>query len=450
MGFTLWFLIAGGLLIFMALAGSVLKRLPLSTAMVYLALGVGLGPLGFGLLDLDLVRDSAVIERVAELAVLTSLFSAGLKLRIPLSEGRWRLPVRLAFGSMTLTVGLIALTGVVGLGLPIGAAILLGGLLAPTDPVLASDVQVEHPGDRDRLRFSLTGEAGLNDGSAFPFVMLGLGLLGLHELGEYGWRWLAIDVLWAVAGGLAIGWLLGMLVGRLVLYLRRAHKEAIGLDDFLALGLIALAYAVALLLHTYGFLAVFAAGLALRRIEMQATAGQEQAVDSAPTLQPSAGAPERAKQLATDPDHAPAYMAQAVLGFNEQLERIGEVAVVVLVGGILSASRLPAQAIWFVPLLFLVIRPVSVWLGLIGSRSSADQRRLIAWFGIRGIGSVYYLAFAAQHGLDPALAEQIAGLALSAVAASVVVHGISVTPLMRRYQRQQAEPRRERESAAEG
>jgi NhaP-type Na+/H+ or K+/H+ antiporter len=124
--------------------------------------------------------------------------------------------------------------------------------------------------------------------------------------------------------------------------------------------------------------------------------------------------------------------------------------VVVLVGGILSASRLPAQAIWFVPLLFLVIRPVSVWLGLIGSRSSADQRRLIAWFGIRGIGSVYYLAFAAQHGLDPALAEQIAGLALSAVAASVVVHGISVTPLMRRYQRQQAEPRRERESAAEG
>src|SRR5829696_1569403 len=275
MTFTLWFLIAGGLLIFMALAGSVLKRLPLSTAMVYLAVGLGLGPLGVGLLDLSIVRDAALIERVAEVAVLISLFSAGLKLRMPLSEGRWRLPGRLAFGAMAITVGLIALAGVIGLGLPLGAAVLLGGLLAPTDPVLAADVQVEHPGDRDRLRFSLTGEAALNDGSAGPFVMLGLGLLGLHELGDFGWRWLAIDLLWAVAGGLAIGWLLGMLVGRLVLYLRRTHKEAVGLDDFLGLGLIALSYAVALLLHTYGFLAVFAAGLALRKIEASSV-GQEQ------------------------------------------------------------------------------------------------------------------------------------------------------------------------------
>src|SRR4051812_675940 len=131
MTFTLWFLIAGGLLIFMALAGSVLKRLPLSTAMVYLAVGLGLGPLGLGLLDLDIVRDAALIERVAEVAVLISLFSAGLKLRMPLSEGRWRLPGRLAIGAMMLTVGLIALVGFLGLGLPLGAAILLGGMLAP-------------------------------------------------------------------------------------------------------------------------------------------------------------------------------------------------------------------------------------------------------------------------------------------------------------------------------
>jgi NhaP-type Na+/H+ or K+/H+ antiporter len=394
-----------------------------------------------GVLQLDLVRDASLIERVAEIAVLISLFSAGLKLRIPLSEGRWRLPVRLAFGSMTLTVGLIALAGVVGLGLPLGAAILLGGLLAPTDPVLASDVQVEHPGDRDRLRFSLTGEAGLNDGSAFPFVMLGLGLLGLHELGEYGWRWLAIDVLWAVAGGLAIGWLLGMLVGRMVLYLRREHKEAVGLDDFLGLGLIALAYGTALLLHTYGFLAVFAAGLALRRIEMRSS-GERETEPPAETML-AGGAPERterATQLATDPDHAPAYMAQAVLGFNEQLERIGEVAVVVLIGGILSASPVPSATLWLAPLVFLLIRPISVWLGALGSRSSGSQRRLIAWFGIRGIGSLYYLAYAAEHGLDPALAQQLGALVLSLVAVSIVVHGISVTPLMRRYRREQAAP----------
>jgi sodium/hydrogen antiporter len=449
MTFTFWFLIAGGLLVFMALAGSVLRRLPLSTAMVYLAVGVALGPLGAGLLQVDLVRDAPLIERVAEIAVLISLFSAGLKLRIPLLEGRWHLPVRLAFGSMALTVGLIALAGVYGLGLPLGAAILLGGLLAPTDPVLASDVQVEHPGDRDRLRFSLTGEAGLNDGSAFPFVMLGLGLLGLHELGEYGWRWLAIDVLWAVTGGLAIGWFLGMLVGRLVLYLRREHKEALGLDDFLGLGLIALAYGMALLLHTYGFLAVFAAGLALRRIEMRSNGEQ---AEPAPEAMLAGGAPERAEQaerLATDPEHAPAYMAQAVLGFNEQLERIGEVAVVVLVGGILSASHVPAAIFWFAPLLFLVIRPISVWLGMLGSRSSGAQRRLIAWFGIRGIGSVYYLAYAAEHGLDPALAQQLGALVLSLVAVSIVVHGISVTPLMRRYRREQPGPPPRGEPAAE-
>jgi len=448
MTFTLWFLIAGGLLIFMALAGSVLRRLPLSTAMVYLTVGLGLGPLGIGLLDLDLVRDAALIERVAEIAVLISLFSAGLKLRMPLSEGRWRLPGRLAFGSISLTVGLIALAGVAGLGLPLGAAILLGGLLAPTDPVLAADVQVEHPGDRDRLRFSLTGEAALNDGSAFPFVMLGLGLLGLHELGAFGWRWLAIDVLWAGVGGLVIGWLLGMLVGRLVLYLRRTHKEAVGLDDFLGLGLIALSYGAALLMHTYGFLAVFAAGLALRRIEMQSTAMQDIAQDTAPLLQPTPGT-DHAEQLATDPDHAPAYLAQAVLGFNEQLERIGEVAVVVLIGGLLATSQLPSASIWFVPLLLLVIRPVSVWLGLLGSHSSGTQRWLIAWFGIRGIGSVYYLAYAVQHGLEPALAKQLAALVLTTVAASIIVHGISVTPLMRLYRHKQSAPQHGRATEGE-
>jgi NhaP-type Na+/H+ or K+/H+ antiporter len=450
MTFTLWFLIAGGLLIFMALAGSVLKRLPLTTAMLYMAVGLALGPLGLGLLNVDLPRDAALVERVAELALLISLFTAGLKLRIPLSEGRWRLPARLIFGAMTLTVGLIALAGVLGLGLPLGAAILLGAILAPTDPVLASDVQVEHPGDRDRLRFSLTGEAGLNDGSAAPFVMLGLGLLGAHELGAYGWRWLAVDVFWAAAGGLGIGWLLGTLVGHLVLYLRREHKEAVGLDDFLALGLIALAYGAALLAHTYGFLAVFAAGLALRRIERRASERQPDA-DPEPgaALQPSVVSPRQAEQIATDPRQAPAFMAQAVLGFNEQLERIGEVAVVVLLGGLLAAIELPLDALWFVPLLLLVIRPVSVWLGLIGSRSSTTQRHLIAWFGIRGIGSVYYLAYAIQHGLDPELAERIAALALSAVAVSIVVHGISVTPLMRRYRREQPAPASGRERTAD-
>jgi NhaP-type Na+/H+ or K+/H+ antiporter len=426
----LWFVIVGLLFVVMALAGSVLKRLPLSTAMLYLAAGAALGPHGAGLLNLDVYEQSEIWERVTEVAVLVSLFAAGLKLRVPFLDGRWILPVRLATVSMLVTVGLVALAGVALLGLSWGAAILLGAILAPTDPVLASDVQVTDATDSDQLRFGLTGEAGLNDGAAFPFVMLGLGLLGVHELGEGGWRWIAIDLLWAVAAGLATGIVLGTLVGRLVLYLRATHREAVGLDDFLALGLIALAYGVALLLKGYGFLAVFAAGLALRRIEFRASHGQEPPEDVL-----VAASSAEAEKLATDPEKAPAYMAQAALGFTEQLERIGEAAVVLLLGGMLSASFLPPAAVWFIPLLFLVIRPAAVYAGTLGSRSTPAQRRLIAWFGIRGIGSVYYLTYAMQHGLPEALGRTLAALVLATVAVSVVVHGISVTPLMRRYAR---------------
>jgi len=429
MNFTLWFIIVGGIFIIMALVGSTLKRLPLTASMLYLLIGFGLGPYGYGLLRLDPVEHPAFLERITEVAVIISLFTAGLKLRTPLSEGRWRLPVWLASGCMLLTVGLIALAGVVGLGLSLGAAILLGAILAPTDPVLASDVQLEDPWDRDRLRFSLTGEAGLNDGTAFPFVMLGLGLLGVHELGEKGWRWLAVDVLWAVPGGLGLGWLLGTLVGYLVIYLRREHKEATGLDDFLALGLVALSYGIALLAHSYGFLAVFAAGLALRRVELRSTGETPSEEVKAMTR---VGEEE---EIATHPEKAPAYMVQAVLGFNEQIERIGEVAVVILLGGILSLRSLTPEILWFAPLLFLVIRPVAIGLGLMGFQISGLQRGLIAWFGIRGIGSIYYLMHALQHDLPPDIARQLTALTSTVVAISIVVHGISVTPLMNLYEK---------------
>ena len=334
---------------------------------------------------------------------------------------------------MTITVTLIAGIAMLGLGLSLGAAILLGAILAPTDPVLASDVQVVEAGDRDRLRFSLTGEGGLNDGAAFPFVMLGLGLLGLHDLGTAGWRWLAVDVLWAVSGGLLIGGALGTLIGKLVVYLRSRHKESFGFDEFLALGLIALAYGVAVLCHTYGFLAVLAAGLALRRVK-------EQPGRSVTSVARETGLQSRQAReaLATDSEYASAYMKQEVQVFNEQLERIAEVAIVLVVGAMLSYIRLPAGAGWFVLLLLLFVRPVSVWLGLLGAQVSRDQRILISWFGIRGIGSIYYLMYAINHDLPRALAEEITALTLTMVAVSIVVHGISVTPLMKLYGRRKA------------
>jgi len=430
---AIWFVATGLLLVGMAVASTVVARLPLTTALLYLGVGVAMGPVGLGLIRLDPIRDSALLERLTEVAVLVSLFGAGLKLRRALSDPRWRLPVLLATASMTWTVGLVAAIGVFALGLPLGVAVLLGAVLAPTDPVLASDVQVEHPTDQDRLRFALTGEAGLNDGAAFPFVMLGLGLLGLHDIGTFGWRWFVIDVVWATAAGLGIGWALGWGVSHVVLWLRRERKEAVGLDDLLGLGLIALAYGIALLLKSYGFLAVFAAGFALRReerLQTLATSGS----DAPPDVHAAANT-ARATEMATAHDTAPAYMAQATLGFIEQLERLLEAGIVLMLGGMLSARTLTPNGWWFVPVLFLVIRPLAVMLGAPMRGAPRFQRWLAAWFGIRGIGSVYYLMFALQHGLEGTTAERLVAIVFTTVAASVVVHGISVTPLMRRYAR---------------
>lgn len=423
----LWYLIIGILLVLVAVSGTVVKRLPFTATMVYLALGAVLGPVGLGFFIVEPMRSAAWLEHAAEIAVIVSLFTTGLKLRVPLRDKLWWVPVRLAFASMTITVGLVALVGVYGLGLPLGAAVLLGAILAPTDPVLASEVQLESATDTDKLRFSITGEAGLNDGTAFPFVMLGLGLLGLHEIGAWGWRWLTVDVIWAIIGGLAIGGGAGVLLGKLVIYLRREHKEGFGLDEFLALGLIASVYGAALITHTYGFLAVFAAGLALRSLERSHTG------DEAPEDMVSDVLSGKKEEIATHPEKAPAHMAEALLGFNEQMERVLEVGLVLLIGAMLMPQLLPWNELWFVAVLFLLIRPLAVLLGVRGKRVGSIQRRLISWFGIRGIGSLYYLMYAVNHGVSEEMSRRLVSLTLSVIACSVIGHGISVTPLMKWY-----------------
>ena len=432
MTFSIWALVIGLMFIMMALAGSLMKRLPVSASMFYLAVGYGLGIAGWGPMEPDSRELAPILERVTEVALLISLFSVGMKLGLPFSSHHWRLPLRLAFISMALTVGLITAVGVYLLALPLGAAVLLGGILAPTDPVLASDVQVDEPDDRDRLRFSLTGEGGLNDGAAFPFVMLGLGLLGMHDLGDGGWQWLWVDVLWALAGGLLIGALLGTIIGKLVVYLRTHHQQALGLDEFLALGLIALTFGVAQLVHASAFVAVFAAGLALQRIKE----GSREEPAPNPGV---AGLQDKEAHLAvaSHPQHAGAYMTQAVRGFNDQLERIAELIIILAVGAMLPFVEVDRWTLLFLALLFFVLRPISVWLGLLGAPVSGDQRLLIAWFGIRGIGSVYYLMFALNHGWSGSAADQAVSITLTAVAVSIVLHGISVTPLMVSYARRQ-------------
>ena len=413
---TYWYLILGILLIALAAGNVMVRRLPLTAAIVYLAAGYALGPHGANLITLHPLDDSGLLERFTEIAVIISLFSAGLKLRIVPKDRLWREPLRLAFISMTVTVALIAAAGVTVLGLPLGVAVILGAALAPTDPVLASEVQVADPGDRDRLRFALTGEAGLNDGTAFPFILLGLGLMGLHEVGAGFSRWILVDVVWAIVGGLAVGALLGRGVGLLTRRIRRQSEEEIVLDDFLAIGLIALAYGAALMIHAYGFLAVFAAGLSVR---------------------PGPPVTEQSRES----EAKAAHVSRAVLLFNEQMERIAELAIVILVGGMLSAEYLPLGLAWFIPFLFLIVRPVSVTVGLIGMKIPNYRRLLLSWFGIRGIGSIYYLMFALNRGVPRDEAAQITALVLSVVAFSAILHGMSVSPLMKWYEtRRRAAP----------
>ncbi len=416
----MWFIAAGALLILMAIAGSAVDRLPMSSGLVYLVAGILLGPAALDLVHLDPLGRSHQLMLVCELAMILSLFTVGLKLRIAFSDPLWRLPLRLATISLVVVIALIALIGVFAFDLPVGAAILLGAILAPTDPVLASDVQVRNPHDRDRSRFALTAEGGLNDGIAFPFVLLGIGLIGASDFGSFALRWLTFDFLWAGAAGIAIGWACGKAVGHLVLYIRREFKEAVGWDDFQALGVIALAYGISLVAHANGFLAVLVAGLAMRHIE-------KLSADNRNGSMPAVAKSEKV----THPATAPAHMVDTVLHFNERFERLGEFVVVLALGAILSTMSLSQPGLWLALALFLIARPLSVLAGLAGTRTAVPELRLMSWFGIRGIGSLYYLMYAIESDIPVEITHKLVPLVLTVVAASIAVHGISATPLMK-------------------
>ncbi|MEX2241093.1 MAG: cation:proton antiporter, partial [Burkholderiales bacterium] len=408
------FLVVGLLMLAMGLLAPAMRRLPLTTAIIYLAVGMVVGPTVLGLFHFNPLKQSAVLEVLTEAAVLISLFAAGVKLPAPVGWARWRSPVLLAFVSMAVTVFLVAAFGYHVLELPLGAAVLLGAILAPTDPVLAGDVQVRHAGDRDRLRFNLTCEAGMNDGSAFPFVMLGLGLLGLHELGGLGLRWVLVDVLWATAGGIGIGVAGGVAIAHLAARLRHADAVSERFDDFIGLGLIGAVYGVAVLVHTWGFLAVFFAAVALRQTELR-LAGEDFAHAPAEPAIP---------QVSVDS-----------LVFKEQLERLSEILLVLLIGGTLFLDSWSWRAVGLAAFLFLVARPLSVMGGLAGTRTPWPMRGMIGWFGVRGIGSLYYLMYAIEHGLPEPLALEFIHLTLIVVTLSILAHGVSVKPLMLRYWR---------------
>ncbi|MGZ8294438.1 MAG: cation:proton antiporter [Telluria sp.] len=418
-----WFILIGCLMLARGLAATSISRLPVTSSMVYLVVGIVLGPMMLGLFAFDTTAESHLLETLTEIAVLVSLFSAGVKMPVPITRKRWSPPIRMAFLSMSLSVGLMTAFFYFVLGLPLGAGVLLGAILAPTDPVLATDVQVRHADDRDRLRFALTCEAGMNDGSAFPFVMLGLGLLGAHELGEFGWRWVAVDVVWATAVAIALGLAAGSMLGRLGWSLRGREPRHEVLDDLVGLGLIGVVYGLSVLLHAWGFLAVFFAGVALRQTELILSGAHK---DKQGLL--VADTPEQAVD-GTEHD-VPLTVSAEALVFKEHIERLSELTLVLLLGGMVAVTDFNWRTIATAFFLFTIARPISILLGLLGSSATMRVRSITGWFGVRGIGSLYYLMYAINHGLPGHLARELTQITVVTIILSIVVHGMTVKPML--------------------
>ena len=447
-----WMTAIGALLLFMALTSGHVRRLPISTSVIYLFVGVVVGPAGFDVLRLDVESQREGLETLTEVAVIVSLFVGGLKLRLPLREAPWMLAVRLAGPVMLLSIAGVAVAAHLLLGVSPFLGILLGAILAPTDPVLASAVSVNSAEDHDRVRFALSGEAGLNDGAAFPFVVFGLEALRIGSIGPWVGNWFATRILWAIPVAFLVGYYMGLGVGRFAISLRSKQRDTGAPSDFLALALIALSYVAAERLHAWGFLAVFAAGVGLRHAELRVVEDtphprasrrrrtsmeREQRAASAAVPHPPAESlvPNEVDERSLEqPAVAAGVLISETLSFGDTVERLLEVGLVVMVG-IALATTWYWPAVGLAALLLCGIRPLSTWLMLRGTRTTRAQRHLIGWFGIRGIGSLYYLSYALNHGIDSNAADGLLAVVITVVACGIVVHGISVTPLLNRYER---------------
>jgi NhaP-type Na+/H+ or K+/H+ antiporter len=444
MSFILCVAVLGVLLMLLALTSAYLRWLPVTTSAVCLGFGVLIGPLGLGLMQLDLLKARHWLERLTEVAVLFSLFSTGIKLRLPLNDKTWQAAYLLAGPVMLASIVGVCLAAHYLFALPWALALLLGAMLSPTDPVLAGLVQVNNAQDFDRVRFGLSGEAGLNDGTAFPFVIFAL-LFVSHGPSDFNWvqGWLLQHIVWGVPVGLALGYGLGRGVGHLMIYLRIKNADSTSSpNDYLALALIAVAYVAAETLGAFGFLSVFAAGLGLRQAEVRTTQSDIPAEHVAiPVLGHMESDPHAAtlthQDDLSDSQLAAGIMMGDMLAFASLVERAMEVLLITLLGIALSLYW-DWRAVGLGLMLFCLIRPLSVWLMVSRSVLNRPQKALVSWFGIRGIGSLYYLCYALSHGLPDDMVNASISLTLSVVALSILLHGITIQPLLERYERSNA------------
>ncbi|WP_422774359.1 cation:proton antiporter [Plantactinospora sp. WMMC1484] len=380
----------------------VLERRPLSMPIAFLGLGMVVFLLPLGLPEPSPLTYAGITTQLTEIGVIVALMGAGLKIDRPFGRRRWSSTWRLLAVAMPLCIAAVAVLGGWWLGLAPAAALLLAAVLAPTDPVLASDVQVGEPTDvedsEDEVRFALTSEAGLNDGLAFPFVYAAIAIAGVGLApGDWLAEWLTVDVGYRIVLGVAGGVLVGWLLGKLFFRVRSEHlRLARHSEGFLALAATFLSYGLVELVGGYGFLAVFATARAIR-------------------------AAERSHEY-----------HQVLHNFAEQVERLLTVLLLLLLGGavvtgLLAPLTWPAVVVALA--LIFVIRPLTGRLALIGAPGRPAEHWVIALFGIRGVGTFYYLGYATTHAYFPQtdLLWATAGLA---VVVSVVVHGVAATPVM--------------------
>jgi NhaP-type Na+/H+ or K+/H+ antiporter len=382
--------------------------LPLVLASAPLSLPIVCVAIGAAIFALPYVQESVphpqehlpIVERFSEAVIIISLMGAGLKLDRQIGWRSWIVTWRLLGIAMPITILCLAVLGYGLLGLGAASALLLASVLAPTDPVLAADVQVGPPnaGDDGETRFALTSEAGLNDALAFPFVHAAIALSLVATTGE-PWllSWLSIDVAWKLTAGLAIGVLTGYTLGYLIFKLpERARLSGTG-DGFVVIAITCIAYGVAEMANGYGFLSVFVAAVVLRTQE-----------------------------------RAHGYHAQ-LHDFSEQLERLLMMALLVIFGGALVSGGLIRGLSWegaaYGMLALLIVRPMIGWISMAGSAVSADKKAVISFYGIRGVGSIYYLAYALGHGaFDDA--DLIWSIVAFIILVSIVLHGATASPVM--------------------
>lgn len=386
-----------------ALLPKLLGRVPVSMPMVFLGAGI----LAFALLpalpDPDPMAGGDLALHLTEVCVLVSLMGAGLALNRPVGWREWSSTWRLLAITMPLSMLAVGFLGWWVLGLGAASAVLIAAVLAPTDPVLATEVQVSEPvtdedAADDEARFALTSEAGLNDGLAFPFTYaaIAMSLVGLAPSAWLG-HWLLVDVLWRLAAGvgcgLAVGWLLGRLFfSSMAERFHLAEKS----EGFVAIAATFIAYGAAEIVHGYGFVAVFVCACTLRAAERQ-------------------------------------HGYHVVLHtFVEQVERILTVVVIVLLGGAVGRGLLVGigwQEVAVALAVILVVRPLAGWIGLTPGKTGPRERTVIAFFGVRGVGSLFYIAFAVGEGDFPG-ADRLWSITALVVITSIVVHGITATPAM--------------------